>query len=180
MFWVTCFTDFESSIHFIHVANDSPSLLISWWKVRVTALSPPLRIVYNTVHLKPFLSTFHNPYERCGSSNSSLHSRHFFFRAFLLCGRRRRFFLSAIFPSPPPPRFFVWPQQLYLLLNEPKRKNSSKNCLLRGLVKQSQPLSSSVHDNAYSCRKFWALAETFHLLQVKICDVLDCFVFCWF
>ena len=180
MFWVTCFTDFESSIHFIHVANDSPSLLISWWKVRVTALSPPLRIVYNTVHLKPFLSTFHNPYERCGSSNSSLHSRHFFFRAFLLCGRRRRFFLSAIFPSPPPPRFFVWPQQLYLLLNEPKRKNSPKNCLLRGLVKQSQPLSSSVHDNAYSCRKFWALAETFHLLQVKICDVLDCFVFCWF
>lgn len=87
-----------------------------------------------------------------------------FLRAFLLCGRRRRFFLSAIFPSPPPPRFFVSPQKPYLLLNEPQRKNSPKNCLLRRLVKLSQPLSSSAHENAYSCRKFCAyLAETFHL-----------------
>lgn len=87
-----------------------------------------------------------------------------FLLAFLLCGRRRRFFLSAIFPSPPPPRFFVSPQKPYLLLNEPQRKNSPKNCLLRRLVKLSQPLSSSAHENAYSCRKFCAyLAETFHL-----------------
>ena len=87
-----------------------------------------------------------------------------FLRAFLLCGRRRRFFLSAIFPSSPPPRFFVSPQKPYLLLNEPQRKNSPKNCLLRRLVKLSQPLSSSAHENAYSCRKFCAyLAETFHL-----------------
>lgn len=93
MFWVTCFTDFESSVRFIHLAYDSPSVLISWWKVRVTALSPPSRIVYNAVYLKPFLSTFHHAYEQ----------------------------------------------------------------------KQSQPLSSSAHDNAYSCRMFWALTETFHL-----------------
>ena len=85
-----------------------------------------------------------------------------FLRAFLLCGRRRRFFLSAIFTSPPPPRFFVSPQPPYLLLNEPQMKNSPKNCLVRGLVKQSQPLSSSAHENAY--RKFCAyLGETFHL-----------------
>ena len=110
-----------------------------------------------------------------------------FLRTFLLCGRRRRFFLSAIFPSPRPPRFFVSPQQPYVLLNEPQMKNSPKNCLLRRLVKQSQPLSSSAHENAYSCRKLCAyLAETFHLkasfykfLQVKIGGVLDCFLFCW-
>lgn len=134
---------------------------MSWWKVRVTALSPPLRIVYNTVHLKPFLSTFHLAYERCGSSNSSLHGRRFFACVSPL---RKKAAVFPIFPSPPPPRFFVSPQKPYLLLNEPQRKNSPKNCLLRRLVKLSQPLSSSAHENAYSCRKFCAyLAETFHL-----------------
>lgn len=67
-------------------------------------------------------------------------------------------------PRPLPLVFSFHLRNLISYLTNHKEKTHQKNCLLRRLVKLSQPLSSSAHENAYSCRKFCAyLAETFHL-----------------